>query len=74
MQDGAYICDSISAVTSILQEFAQNKRSEAITNVYMIPQIFITKRDNYLQYEGDSVPKSYGFNVGKPNAVSRLYT
>ncbi len=56
MAGGAYVCDNIVAIVNILQLFANEGKSDAVYNLYMIPKKFITYDTTYLQWEGQSSP------------------
>lgn len=56
MAGGAYITDSIQTVVSILQQYANRGKSDAVYNLYMVPSYFITNTSGSAQYSGQDSP------------------
>ena len=54
MAGGAYICNNITEVVNILQAYATRGKSDAVYNLYMIPESMISNTSGTLQYSGQS--------------------
>lgn len=63
MAGGAYICPDIRTVVNILQAFAGAGKSDAVYNLYMVPDSMITNTSESLQYSGQSTPNELPLNL-----------
>ncbi len=59
--DGAYICDTIQEVVSIINSY-RNGREDAILNVYIVPAFTIKNTSGGLSYSGQTQPGEYTIN------------
>lgn len=66
---GAYICQNIGQVVSILQQY-QEGRQEAIVSVYMCPNFVINNTSGALQYSGQSSPQYDTMTISKPTTLN----
>lgn len=69
MAGGAYVCDTITEVVTILQQYASRSKSDAVYNLYMIPASMIVTNPGSLQYPGQSSPNTDTKNITKVNTV-----
>lgn len=67
---GAYICETMAQVVNILQLFQNNKRSDAVINVYMCPTALISNSNNTLQYSGQNNPNYLSKEINKPKSIN----
>ena len=70
MAGGAYITDSIQVVVNILQAMANAGRSDAIYNLYMVPQSMLTNTSSSAQYSGQSTPNTADYTVNKQTTLN----
>jgi hypothetical protein len=66
---GAYICTSITQVTSIISALDGAGKGDAVTNVYMVPRKIITMSQSDMQYPGQSDPITYEVSANKPTDI-----
>ena len=69
MQDGGYICDNITQVVTILQQFASAGKSEAVYGLYMCPSFLINNTSGNLQYSGQNSEMYGTVNIDKPTSL-----
>ena len=69
MAGGAYICNNITEVINILQAYAKRGKSDAVYNLYMIPESMITNTSGSLQYSGQSSPNTDTKSITKINKI-----
>ena len=67
---GAYICDSMEQVVSVLQLFQNSKRSDAVFSVYMCPKALIRNTSESMQYSGQNSPNYLTKYVTKPTTLN----
>lgn len=70
MAGGAYVCNTINEVVNILQAFANRGKSDAVYNLYMIPESMITNTNESLQYSGQSSPNTDTKTITKVNTIN----
>ena len=70
MAGGAYVCDNITEVVTILQQYANRGKLSAVYNVYMIPSIMIDTAEQSLQYPGQSSPNTDTIEINKPSSFN----
>lgn len=70
MAGGAYICNSINEVVNILQGFATRGASDAVYNLYMVPDTMITNTSSSLQYSGQNAPNELTKSINKVNTIN----
>lgn len=66
---GAYICDNISQVVNILQQFANDGKSDSVYGLYMCPSLLINNTSGSLQYSGQNSPMYGVMNIDKPRSL-----
>ncbi len=68
---GAYICDNITQVVSILQAYANSTdvSSEAVYGLYMCPSVLINNTSGSLQYSGQTSPVYNTKIINKPTTL-----
>ena len=67
---GAYICDDMGAVVSIVQMLSNAGKSDAVIAVYMCPKSIVNHTGDTMQYTGLADPVSYDVGVTAPNNVN----
>ena len=70
MAGGAYVTSSVSTLLSIIQAYANNGRSDAIYNLYTVPQIITATTTGETQYPGQLGPKSDTFTFTRPTTIN----
>lgn len=66
----AYNCSNITEVANILQGFASRSASDAVYNVYMVPNAIINDTDQTLEYSGQTSPVTLTTSFTKINNVN----
>lgn len=70
MAGGAYICDNITAVVSILNALADAGKNDAVYNVYMVPSVLINNTSQSAQYSGQDDPIYLTETITKPSNIN----
>ena len=70
MAGGAYICNNMSEVVTLLNAYANAGKADAVYNVYMCPSAIINNTSETLQYSGQAVPVSLTTTITKVNTIS----
>lgn len=65
----AYNCSNITEVTNILQGFASRSASDAVYNVYMVPNAIINDTNQTLEYSGQPSPVTLTTTFTKVNNI-----
>ena len=71
---GAYICDNITQVVSILQAYANSTdvTSDAVYGLYMCPSTLINNTSGSLQYSGQTSPVYNTKIINKPTTLDEF--
>lgn len=67
---GAYICNSMNEVVSIVQVFSGLGKIDAITAVYILPKKIVNHTGETMQYEGTVAPVEYTQSIAKPATIN----
>ena len=70
MAGGAYMCNTITEVVNILQQYANRGKSDAVYNLYMVPKSLVSNTSGTLQYSGQSIPETLPYRVNKFNTIN----
>lgn len=63
---GAYICNTMGEVVSIIQALSNNSKSDAVVSVYMVPKKIVNNTSGALQFSGQEAPVEWTDTVAKP--------
>lgn len=66
---GAYLCTTGEQVVSIINMYASKGKSDAITNVYLVPSKIITQGDDTMTYTGQKNPTTYEIEFDKQETL-----
>lgn len=70
MAGGAYICSNITEVVNILKSFSSAGKSDAVYNLYMIPETMITNTSESLQYSGQNGINELSKSINKVTSIN----
>lgn len=70
MAGGAYVFDNITDFAQYIQNFANEGRSEAVYNCYMIPKKMMTHTGNDPTYAGQNSPNTDTKTITKPSTLN----
>ncbi|MBQ8426170.1 MAG: hypothetical protein IJX16_00195 [Clostridia bacterium] len=62
---GAYICSTGLELVSIVNEYANKGKADAVFSVYLIPKTIITNTSETLLYSGQDSPTTYNVSFAK---------
>lgn len=67
---GAYVCETLAELVSIINLFANDTKTDSIYAVYMIPSKIIEDNDEYMSFSGQGDPVKFTKKILTPNSVN----
>lgn len=70
---GAYICNTITEIVTIVKYFDDKGKGDTITALYMIPKSMINNTSGAMQYSGQAEPSSHEHSIMKPVSFNNFH-